>query len=252
MNATKKTDLLIYLIGVALIIFVLIKVIGYILPDRSPYQDPQRLLSDVMQKHATTRDWNQNKHLSFNKDFTLYLEDGSVEMARKERHNYAYAPITKSEIRWTHESLQYHLRKTKNGISQTVDKVQDTSYTDTQLHAKLDAAQFVMNLPHSLQSKNADLEYEGIQPFQDSQCHTLKVRFKNSEDVWTMYFSENSLAWLGYWVKTSGHYSLVINEEMIVVDGFTLSRKRKSYRTDSLQNKTYLRAKYTYDNYVIN
>lgn len=98
---------------------------------------------------------------------------------------------------------------------------------------KLNAATFIVGLPYKLANKGSAKKYNGIKDFEGSPAHELEVNFKNSQDNWKMYYSLEPLDWLGYWVHTSDHYSLVINEEMTEVRGFKFSRKRKSYRTDS-------------------
>lgn len=249
--AKKNSDITSFIIGVCIVAFIVWQVIGYILPDQPAYETAQELLTDVVKRHATINDWNTKKQLSFQKAFQLYREDGSVEIDRNEQHTYSYIPINKRQIHWSQNEKNYVITAFKDSITQTINNALDTTATQEQLYAKLNASEFVINLPHSLQSPNATLDYEGTAKFQGASCHVLRVNFKNSKDVWWMYFAESSLDWIGYWVKTSGHYSLVINEEMEVEKGFTLSRKRKSYRTDSLQNKTYLRASYEYSNYSI-
>lgn len=249
--STKKKDTSSIIIGIIVLGIILWKIIGYLLPDQSSYITSHELLSDVIEKHAILKDWNQIKQLKFTKSVELFQEDGSSEISRIEEHKYIYAAPVKKEIHWVQERKNYVLTNIGNKIFQTVNNYVDTTKTEHQLRAKINAAEFVLKLPHSLKSTSASLVYEGIQEFQEKPCHTLKINFKDSEDVWWMYFQESTLDWVGYWVKTSGHYSMVINEEMEVVDGFTLSRKRKSYRTDSLQNKTYLRAAYYYGNYQI-
>lgn len=251
MTTSKKTDYLLYLIGFVFVAYVLLKIIGYILPDRPTVLNEKDLLEQVIAAHGGESNWSQKKSIAFTKEFKLYREDARIEIDRIEKHAYTYSPTQERLIQWQQDGNNYLLAKKGQRIEQYINDRIDTLITKEQLQSKLNAAEFVIDLPHSLKTGAATLEYEGEKEFQNKPCYVLRAHFKDSRDIWWFYFDTKNLNWEGYWVKTSGHYSLVINEEMTEVDGFTLSRKRKSYRTDSLQNISYLRATYLYNAYTI-
>ncbi|WP_299684521.1 hypothetical protein [uncultured Dokdonia sp.] len=251
MAEKNKSDFTVYIIGIAIIGFISFKIIGYILPDQEPNYTGTSLLEAVMDRNGGKEAWNAIEKMSYKKNFKLYNEDGSTEIDRKETHMYDFSQGTAREINWSENDTSYSLRKTATAIYQLKNGIVDTTVTATQLQSKLDAATFVVGLPYTLDDSSATLTYEGITEFQKKSCHVLKITFEGSKDIWRHYYEEKTLSWIGYWVHTSDHYSLIINEEMIEVDGFTLSRKRKSYRTDASQNPTYLRATYEYKAYQI-
>ncbi|MDE0600085.1 MAG: hypothetical protein OSB51_13050 [Dokdonia donghaensis] len=154
-------------------------------------------------------------------------------------------------ITWKDSLHTYKLIQRDTAILQFKDGTLDTSVSRKALQNKLYAATFVLGLPYTLDTDSSAKTYLGITDFQGKQAHELKVTFQDGTDTWYLYYDESTLDWLGYWVQTSDHYSLVINEEMINKKGFTLSRKRKSYRTDAQKNRLYLRADYEYSNYLI-
>ena len=252
MNLKKQKDTTSIIIGILILGFIIWQVISYILPDQPAYENGKALLVDVMKIHGGKNNWDSKKGLSFTKDFKLFKKDGRTEIEKKESHRYNYAPREDLKVAWSQDSNEYVLHKTSKGILQYVNDSIDARATTKTLYAKLNAATFVIDLPYSLDDTNASLDYQGQEDFQGQDCHVLKVNFKDSKDTWWLYFATDNFSWLGYWVHTSNHFSLVLNEEMIDVNGFTLSRKRKSYRTDSLQNITYLRATYDYTDYKIN
>lgn len=251
MSGTNKSDKVSIIIGTLIVGFIIWKVVAFILPDEKSYNDGQELLEDVMVAQGGLDNWNTKERLHFTKSFVLFAADGSVEINRDEIHSYRYGSQQEHKINWKQENKDFTLIKNKERIFQLENGQLDSLVSQSQLEAKLSAAQFVMNIPYSLNSANATLEYEGVQVFQDDKCHVLQVQFKDSRDSWRFYYSQDDLSWVGYWVQTEDHYSLVINEEMTDVGGFTLSRKRKSYRTDEKQNSLYLRAQYMYGAYKI-
>ncbi len=251
MKTNSKSDIISLLLGSLIILLIAWKVIEYILPDQMVYTDGHALLQDVTKAHGGIENWNKNKSLIFTKEFKLYEEDGSISIDQIEVHNYTMSRSPISTIQWKQEKYDFLLKKDQDSIYQLIGSSLDTTQTSEELTSMLNASQFVINLPFSLKDKNAHLTYEGDTVFEDQLCHVLKANFKNSNDSWFFYFTVNDLSWLGYWVATSDHYSLIINEEMTEVNGFTLSRKRKSYRTDKNQKILYLRATYFYSNYTI-
>ncbi|MFC4635855.1 hypothetical protein ACFO3O_18230 [Dokdonia ponticola] len=249
MGNKNKSDLFIYIIGIAIVGFILFKTIGYILPDQEPDYDGTALLEAVMDKNGGKDAWSSLQKMSYKKSFQLFYEDGSIEKDLTENHAYDFTEGINREVTWSQEDTLYEIHRSDSAIYQIKNGKLDTLVTPKQLQSKLDAATFVVGLPFTLDTSSASLTYEGKTAFQNTPCHVLKVTFQGSEDVWYLYYEEGTLSWIGYWVQTSGHYSLVINEEMTDVNGFILSRKRKSYRTDAQQNPTYLRATYKYENY---
>ncbi len=239
------------IVGTVIFIFIAWKVIAYFLPDQENYVSGQNLLDEVMKVQGGLDRWKSKNNLDFTKEFTLYREDGTIELDREEMHKYSYGSDQKYSIQWREGSNIYALKNTNDSIYQEINGQVDTTQKRSQLISKLNAAQFVIDLPFSLNDDNAQLSYDGVKKFIEKPCEVLVVEFKDSTDKWWLYFTENDLSWAGYWVETADHYSLIINEEMTEANGFMLSRKRKSYRTDKNQNIVYLRAEYLYSNYNI-
>ena len=220
-------------------------------PQGTTSETGETFLLKIMKTHGGQQSWQDLDKISFTKSFSLYEADGTIEMQRQEKHSYDYTNGTSRLIQWQQDENTYNLVQNNETLSQVVDGQLDTISTAAQLRNKIQASTFVLGLPFTLDTTENNLSYNGINSFEGDRAHELEVHFEGSDDVWWLYYSVDAMEWLGYWVKTSGHYSLVINEQMVDVEGFMLSRKRKSYRTDSLRNKTYLRAEYLYANYTI-
>ena len=236
----RGRDKITYILGIAILGFVAWQLIGYILPDQKGFKDGATFLSAVVKKSGGEDRWESIKNLRFDKDFKLYASDGSIEIARDEHHDYQYENNHKKMITWQKDSLDIMLLQQDTMYHKYINTLLDSTATATGVKASIDAGAFVIGIPFSLIDGNATLTYLGLTTFQDKEVHNLNVTFAGSTDIWYFYYDTTTLDWLGYWVKTSDHYSLIVNEEFVEVEGFTLPRKRKSYRTDASQKVLYL------------
>ena len=209
------------------------------------------LLAKVMKASGGKERYHTIENIQFKKAFHLYHEDGSIEIDRVELHQYDFSDGTQRNVTWTSDTINYELIQKNSEIYQTINGLRDTTTTKASLENKLNAATFVLGLPYTLDSDSSIKVYNGLQDFEDTRAHELVVTFKGSNDFWSLYYEPTTFTWLGYWVQTSDHYSLVINDEMTEIDGFQFSQKRTSYRTDSLKKRLYLRADYNYSDYEI-
>lgn len=251
MTKKNSSDRFVYLLGIIIVGFIIFKIVGYILPDQKPAYDATSLLEAVMKSQGGKENWKNIQTFSYKKSFALYTKDGSIEKDIIENHEYDFTDGINREVTWLQNDTLFEIHRSDSATYQIKNGALDTLITSTQIQSKLNAATFVVGLPYTLDDLNSTKTYEGIEEFQGTPCYVLKVTFQGSNDIWRHYYDTENLSWKGYWVKTSDHYSLIINEEMIKENGFTLSRKRKSYRTDSLKNILYLRATYLYENYKI-
>lgn len=247
MAAKNKSDIITYLIGIVIIGIVLFKVIAFILPDRAPEYTGNEFLEKLTNKSS----WDSITTMKYKKSYQLYNEDGSIEKDRIENHHYNFKKEMDKQISWTEDTVTHKIQQTRAFLVKYTDNIIDQTAPMPELKSTIEAAAFVIRLPYTLDSQKTQLEYKGLTNFQDADYLTLQVTFEDSWDTWIFYYEQETLAWKGYWVHTSDHYSLVINDEMTTVNGFTLPRKRTSYRTDSIQNITYKRASYYYEDYKI-
>ncbi len=248
LNGLNRRLLLIAFVGGAIAILLIYRNQTTTSPEVHTAED---LLEKVMNASGTKERYNNIKNIRFEKAFHLYHEDGTVEIDRTELHQYDFSEGTQRNVSWSSDTTNYELIQKDSDIYQTINGATDTTATKVSLQNKLNAATFVLGLPYTLNTDNSTKTYNGLQDFEGVRSHELVVTFTGSEDVWSLYYEPKTFAWLGYWVQTSDHYSLVINDEMTEVDGFQFSRKRSSYRTNSLKVRQYLRADYDYSNYEI-
>ena len=247
----KRADKFTYIIGLIVIGFIAWQLIGYILPDRHEFKDGQALLDAVIEESGGMDRWDSVSDFRFEKYFALYDSTGTAEIDRQEQHHYTQGDIPKKEINWETNGIGTKLVQFGNSYTKFVENIHDSTTSTSSVKNSIQAGSFVIGLPFTLNDPSAQLEYLGLTSFQEEQAHTLKVIFNGSSDVWHLYYDKMNLKWLGYWVKTSDHFSLIVNETMQTVTGITLPRKRISYRTDSDQEITYIRARYDYTNFDI-
>ncbi len=248
LRGLKTRLLLIASIGGIVAIYFIFK--GFEVTPNEDYVGPE-FLAQVMTASGGKENYKNIERITFKKNVKLYGEDGAIELDRSELHSYDYTRDTNRIIQWKEDGEVFNLIEKDTALFRTKNSVLDTTITRESLQSNLDAATFVLGLPFTLDTDSSTKVYKGITSFESQEAHELEVRFADSDDIWKLYYSPENLTWLGYWVKTSDHYSVVINNEMMDVKGMTFPRKRKSYRTDSLKSKEYLRAEYLYSNFEI-
>ena len=148
------------------------------------------LLAKVMQAAGGKDAYNNIKRISFDKDFKVYREDGSIEVERKELHTYNFQPERSHSIRWTKNDTVFEIIEDSESIYQFLNQKRDSSVTEAALYTKLYAATFVFGLPYTLDvstSKNTDA---GLLNFESKEATALKTTFAESPDVWTFYYAK--------------------------------------------------------------
>ena len=209
----KGSDKLTYILGILILGFVAWQLIGYILPDNKEYKNGDALLDAVIKNSGGFERWDSIKSLQFEKEFGLYAANGATEIARKEAHDYTLSNGTQRMISWHQDSTPTLLKQDGTTYTKYVNKIIDSTTSSESIKTSIQAGSFVIGLPFTLKDANAKLVYQGVQQFQDQNAYLLQVEYANSQDVWKLYYEEKSLNWLGYWVKTTDHYRLIVNEE---------------------------------------
>ncbi len=200
--------------------------------------------------------WKSISQLSYTKDFDLLLEDGSIEKSYEQQHHYSYQPL---DIRV--ESLE-------NG-QMVISHYDGTSYTRSidgkrvelapdKIAKGLNSSLYVIGIPYKLLDEGVALSYAGKRTMEDGRVVDVvrasydAVAHENhsSTDIWEYYFDEERKI-VANWVQTDDHANLVENLSFERVGGLLMNKDRKSYRLDENNNKTYLRASYSYGEYQL-
>ena len=200
--------------------------------------------------------WEAIKRLQYTKDFSLLLESGEVEKTFKQVHDYQYQPL-KIEIR-SEENGQNIRTVLKNGkYTRTVhDSLMELS--QEALAKAVNTSTYVVSMPFKLLDPGANITYEGHDTLVDGrEVDVLRVAYNadqydnhSTSDVWKYYFDKEGRI-VDHWVKNGDHFSWIEKLSDVKVGSILFNQKRQSDRPDSLNNRLFLRAKYLYDNYVL-
>lgn len=129
----------------------------------------------------------------------------------------------------------------KNGVISSLNEAQKKSY-ESQLNGGL----YVYWQPYKLYKDISKKAYMGIENLLGTPVHVLEVSYENSEDVWQYYFDVDSFRLLANRVLHSGRYSLITNDNIESVSGFSLPSQRTSYRVDAQNKVLWKQAFYEY------
>lgn len=201
--------------------------------------------------------WESIKKLNYTKDFSLLLESGEMEKAYHQLHDYSWYPL-KIDIKSTENGALIHT-VFENG---TYARTQDGKAVDISQEAlvkSVNTSTYVVSLPFKLLDPGPEIIYEGETTLSDGQTvDVLKVSYNADEnanhstsDVWKYYFDKEDAKIVANWVKSIDHFSLIENLSYERAGGILFNKDRKSYRVDSLGNKLFLRAEYSYGDYVV-
>ena len=217
------------------------------------------LLEKAMESMGGLEEWNSLSKLSFQKEFTLYAEDGAVEQSTFQGHSYQFLPETHIRIEWSQDDAEQELTYDGQEVKKTMNGSPDTRSSVSALENTLFSSTFVANLPYNMLDEGVALTYLGKDTLDTEQIvEVLQAVYNPGEhshhttpDTWKLFFDQESYKLVGYMVQHADHYSYVINLTDTLVQGFTFVKDRESYRVDSLGNRLYLRADYAYSHYRV-
>lgn len=213
----------------------------------------RELLSKAIAGSGGEESWSKFQALNFQKDFELYLEDGTVEQSASQTHSHQLINKT-GTITWKKENEQHELKYDGTLVQKFLNAKIDTSYSSDRAKNSVLSALFVMLLPKNLVDPTAVIEYAGREKIGTGiNTEKLKVTYNpekfsehTTEDTWWLYFDDQDYKLIQYKVKHKDHISLVENLGFQKISGIVLPTERESWRLDEQGNKLYLRAKYQY------
>ncbi len=200
--------------------------------------------------------WESIKNLHYTKQFSLLLEDGSTQKAYDQIHDYSYHP-TKIAI-FSIENGDTIRTLLENGKYQRSKNDTLLDVSQESLAKSANSSTYVLGMPFKLLDAGATIRYGSEQDFKGKKANIIEVRYDadkhenhSSSEPWKFYFDKQTAEWLGYWVASSDHYNIVENISFERAGDLLWIKERKSYRADSLGNRLYLRADYTYGDYTL-
>jgi len=220
-----------------------------------PISDKQAraIINRSIEYHGGTKQYDQLASFSFEKAFSLYKADGSVEYDKLQLHEY-YPSKSTYHISWEQEKRSYKNSQYDTQYSQEINGEKNTLIDDLKIKSAIDASVFTIFLPWKLLDTGINLKYEGVTTLEDGkEVYTVKAIYTpeqhnnhTSTDIWWHYFDKESYRHEGYKVVLSDHASIISNLDFQTVDGLTFPKTRKSWRVNESNKKEYLRAAYDY------
>lgn len=201
--------------------------------------------------------WESMKTLKYTKDFSLLLEDGTIEKSFSQVHEYKYSPLSidiksKENGELIHTQLvDDHYTREKDGEVLSIDK--------ESLVKAVNTSTYVIGMPFKFLDPGVEIVYDGELLLGNNKLvDVIKATYnpaKNSNhstaDVWKYYFDKSDRKIVGNWVQTGDHANVIENLTYERVGGILFNKRRKSFRLDSLGKKEFVRADYYYDNYEV-
>lgn len=201
--------------------------------------------------------WRNINRLRYDKFFSLLSASGEIEKTFEQKHDYTAKPKI-IDIQSIENGTLTHTRLADNVYTQTADG-EPTEKTQAAIEKGINTSTYVIGLPYKLLDAGAAVVYVGEKKMDTGQVvDVLQVSYNptqhanhSSADTWYFYFDKENRNVVGNFIKTSDHYSLIENTSFQRIEGTLFYKDRKSYRVDSLGEKLYLRAEYTYDNFLV-
>ena len=201
--------------------------------------------------------WGNIKRLRYDKTFTLLSASGEIEKTFEQVHDYTTHPKV-IDIQSTENGTLIHTRFADNIYTQTADG-EPTEKTPAAIEKGINTSTYVIGLPYKLLDPGAEITYAGERTMDTGQVvDVLRVSYSpaqhgnhSSADTWYFYFDQENQNVVANFIESPDHFSLVENISFQRVGGTLFYKDRKSYRVDSLGNKLYLRAEYTYENFLV-
>jgi len=211
------------------------------------------IVMNSIEKHGGIENWNSLRTLSFDKNVTLFLKDGTIESAIKKHQEFSFYPELEGKITWKTTDEKSLILYRKGAVIKFVNDSLITDSSELQkAKSSFNAALYVISQPFNFLNKNTKLTYLGITDLENKKVHEVKVGYTNDtadSDKWFYYFDVTTFKMVANKVILKDHTSLVENNSFDTTTDFIFNQSRKSYRLNANGDKTYVRATYFYDNF---
>lgn len=213
------------------------------------------LIKAAIQEAGGWENWVKIRELSYQKNFELYSESGSLEQRYEQTHRYIYQPEQVLEIRSV-EGGDTLITRLQEGLYSRVKNGEWLTEADpASLEKAINTSTFVIGHPFKLLDPGTQVRYlgpdtlyngiavEAIEATYDAAAHSNH----SSSDAWIFYFVTDRPILVASLVDAGDHFSLVENLSFQQAGGISWPMARKSYRATASGDTLYLRASYWYD-----
>lgn len=203
----------------------------------------EKIVLASIEAHGGMDTWKQIETMQFRKKTWLYKADNSLERYSDELHTIHQKDSLRGVIRPYDTSDKSYLIQYENGRGKRVTTNKQTDGTNAFL-----ASHFVVNQPFKILDPEAELSYVGKDTLDGRRpVEVVKTQYKKEgADTWWYYFDAESHILLATLIYHAPTYAFVVNEKIEEINGILWNTRRTTYRTDSLRNVQFIRAKFEY------
>jgi|TARA_Y100000385_G_scaffold74023_1_gene74696 hypothetical protein len=216
----------------------------------------EEVVMKSIENHGGLTSWQRVKQLSFVKETTLFFEDGTVENKINQLQSFHLKTNFSGSIKWQENEKNIVISFNDNEISKIINDSLVTSFIELEeARNSFFAAQYVVGQPFTLLGKGTKLILKDNVFIGDIKTYAVNVIYPNDtnmSDKWTYFFDSHTFEMVANKVELSNHTSWIDNITYDESSGIKFNAHRKSYRLNSLGEKSYLRAEYFYRNFKIN
>ena len=222
-------------------------------------QDAELSAKDIIERsidaHGGLSNWENIKQLSFDKETTLFKEDGSVELSTDQFQLFQPRPKLFGKIEWEDADSDILVMFDQGQVSKTINDsiVQDENEL-AKARNSFFAAQYVVHQPFALLDEGVMLSLDGIETINEKNAYAISVSYPEDtadSNKWTYYIDAETFLVVANKVVLKDHTSWVENLTYNEDTDFIFNAHRKSYRLNEAGEKTYLRAEYFYSSYSV-
>jgi len=215
----------------------------------------KQIIEKAVETHGSLDAWNNIEQLSFDKETTLFNEDGSIEIKTDQFQLFRPKPKLFGKIEWESNGKDIVIVYDNEQVSKIINDSIITSEDELEkAKNSFFAAQYVIVQPFALLDNNTELTLNGVEDIEGKNVYSISVKYESdTEDSnkWTYYIDTNTFEVLFNKVELSDHTSWVENLTFNTETDFKFYSHRKSYRLNKKGEKTYLRAEYFYSNFNV-
>jgi len=203
------------------------------------------IVNKAIDAHGGYEYWKSIESIKFRKETTLFKGDGSIEKDVNEIHTlHQQDTLYGNIINIDAKPENKYTTTFADGVGKKVLNGKTTDATNAFL-----SSHFVVNQPFKLLDPGIDLSYLGKDTLSSGKIVDVVKAFYGTpeDDVWWFYFDVKTHILQSTLIYHAPTYAYVDNEVTKEIDGLLWNIKRTTYRTDSLRNIEYVRAKFLYE-----
>jgi len=199
-----------------------------------------QIIEKSIEAHGGIESWQKIKQLSFDKETTLFNEDGSVELKTDQFQLFQFGTKLFGKIEWKNNGNDISIIYDDEKISKSInDSVVDSESELVKASNAFWAAYYVANKPFDLIDENTDLLLTGETNLEGTRCYIVNVSYKNDTtdaDRWSYIIDAETFKVVANKVVLKDHTSWVENLTFDTTTPFIFNAHRKSYRLNEEQN----------------